>query len=164
MKKILLFLFVILAFCSCNENTPSNNQELSHNDSLVLELKTKLIGESYVIWQDYEPNTTIYSKNLKFKNDSVMILTIGWIGYSNNCIYYGEDELPVKSIEYKKYEIRFDETGWNAFIKIGDDVSSIKYNDNQLDNYKSITIGNTTYHKTSPHYPTIIKYVNEFLN
>ena len=91
-----------------------------------------------------------------------MILNIGWIGY-NDGIYYGEeDELPVKSVEYKKYEIRFDETEWNEFIKIGEDINSIKYNEYYMDN-SSINIGNTYYYKTSSQYPTITKYVKDFI-
>ena len=165
MKKIFSILvstLVAMVFVSCNENVPSNNQELTYKDSLVLELQTKLIGDSLTIWQDYAPNTVTFSQNLKFKKDTIMILNIGWIGY-NDGIYYGEeDELPVKSIEYKKYEIRFDETGWNAFIKIGEDINSIKYNEYYNDN-SSINIGNTNYYKTTSQYPTITKYVKDFI-
>ena len=70
MKKIFSILvstLVAMVFVSCNENVPSNNQELTHKDSLVLELQTKLIGDSLTIWQDYAPNTVTFSKNLKFK-------------------------------------------------------------------------------------------------
>lgn len=41
MKKIFSILvstLVAMVFVSCNENVPSNNQELTYKDSLVLEL------------------------------------------------------------------------------------------------------------------------------
>ena len=51
---------------------------------------------------------------------------------------------------------------YGIFVKIGEDINSIKYNEYYNDN-SSINIGNTNYYKTTSQYPTITKYVKDFI-
>ena len=100
---IVLCLVYTLCFTSCGVHSSSKSQTEN--------IRNILIGTSNNYFWYYDgigPNTTTHATILKFlDNNKIIQLTIGWPGYSDNCIYYGiQDELPIKDYKILEYQIQ----------------------------------------------------------
>ena len=166
MKKnatiILLFVAIAISLSACNNNEPSNasDEKLSHEDSLVFAYKNKLIGDTTLIWWEggTTPNITTFAVLYKFKKDSVLCAECGWLGYDGN----DENHFSFKDTKKLPYDIKIDDTGWNTYLKIGENAQLFKIGENDYPSY--FKYGNKRYVRgTSTLYDNIDHIVRDFM-
>ena len=169
MKKILMAVTVCLTcvLMSC--------ETIIHRpiDTVTNLNKQILVGESneYFWYLDgVGPNITTHALIFKFLDSGNLIeITVGWPGYSNNCIYYGEDEIPIKDVKIHNYELKSSTTHfegiYESYLRIDNKAYKIEFTNNNtefvINRYSSpFHINMTDYYQ----YPTLKLFIDSLVN